>query len=217
MGRTAEGWTPDGWTPDGWTPDGWTTEGWTLDGWTAAGVDRRTRTTNPGDRTPERLDTGRAGHRTGWTPDGWTAGSRTTNRMGGHRMPDTGDRRHGGVLAVSTTATAPDRWMPAEAPAGRGRRGGVRPGPFSSTDDEGTTLLRAGPGHRRDGQLQVVRHRPVGASAHCCPQTNFGSSVERDGGVQVLWRAHMWAGAVAVGVALGVHRVWVWIELKALS
>jgi hypothetical protein len=56
-------------------------------------------------------DTGR------WTPDGRT-GRRP--RMGGHRMPDTGDRRHGRVLAVSSTATAPARWrLRRQTPSGR--------------------------------------------------------------------------------------------------
>jgi hypothetical protein len=31
-----------------------------------------------------------------------------------------------------------------------------------------------GPGRRRDSQLQVVRRRPVGALAHCSPQTIRG-------------------------------------------
>jgi hypothetical protein len=61
-------------------------------------------------------------------------------------MPDTSDRRRGGVLAVSITATMPERWRPAAAPLGRRRLGGLRPGALSSTDDEGTTLLRTGLG-----------------------------------------------------------------------
>jgi hypothetical protein len=83
-----------GWTVGGWTPDGWTARAgrWTGGQQPAGSADpgRRTRVT---------------GHRRGRTPDGWTAGSRTTNRLGGHRMPDTSDRRRGGVLAVSITAT----------------------------------------------------------------------------------------------------------------
>jgi hypothetical protein len=79
-----------------------------LDGWTAAGRIAGPRTTTPGDRTPD-----------GRTPAGWTAGSRTTNRLGGRRLPDTGDRRHGGVLAVSTTATTLDAGCPLAAEPGR--------------------------------------------------------------------------------------------------
>jgi hypothetical protein len=32
----------------------------------------------------------------------------------------------------------------------------------------GSKGYRDGPGHRRDSQLQVLLHRPTGASAHCC-------------------------------------------------
>jgi hypothetical protein len=58
------------------------------------------------------LDTG------GWTPDGVDIGRPDTSRLdswipddepaGWTPLPDTGDRRLGGVLAVSTMATAPD-------------------------------------------------------------------------------------------------------------
>jgi hypothetical protein len=102
--RTAAGWTPDGWTPDGWTPDG--------------------------------VDAGRGGHRTGWTPDGLDTGC-TGHHTAGHRTagppdPDDGTAErtpHGGrgpatdamagILAWPTTATTPDRWMPAGRSAGQ--------------------------------------------------------------------------------------------------
>jgi hypothetical protein len=77
----------------------------------AGRVDSRRPTAGPSGRRPQVT-----GHRTAGQPD---PGRRT--RMGGHRMPDTGDRRRGGVLAVSITATMPERWRPAAAPpAGAG-------------------------------------------------------------------------------------------------
>jgi hypothetical protein len=147
-----------------------------------------------------RLDTGRAGHRTGWTPDGldtdgWTPDSRTPDGLDtgctGHQTaghwtagpPDrttqplrdttwwtrTGDRRHGRHPGLG------DHGGNAR-PLGSGwtlRRAAAvwatnQPGPRSSKDYED------GPGHRRDGQLQVPRRRPAGASAHCCPRTSSG-------------------------------------------
>jgi hypothetical protein len=76
-----------------------------------------------------RLDTGR------WTPDGWTlhewtadgrtAGPRTAEPDGwtphAGRGPETD--AVAGVLASSTTATVPDRWMPAGGSAGQTRLG----------------------------------------------------------------------------------------------
>jgi hypothetical protein len=56
----------------------------------------------------------------GWTPDGWTAGPRTTTPDGwtahGGRGPATDVMA--GILALPTTATTPDRWMPAGRSAG---------------------------------------------------------------------------------------------------
>jgi hypothetical protein len=117
---------------------GWTADGVDTGRVTAAGRIAGPGTMNPGDRTPD----GRTPY--GRTPVGWTAGSRTTNRLGGHRMLDTGDRRHGGVLAVSTTATTPDAGCPLAAPPGRRRLGEQQPGLLSSTDDEGIMLLWTG-------------------------------------------------------------------------
>jgi hypothetical protein len=93
-----------GQTADGRTPHGWTPDGWTLEGWTADGRRRTLWTTTPGDRTP----------------DGWTAGSRTP-------IPGWVDTACwtpatdavAWLLAVSTTATTPDRSVPAGRSAGQ--------------------------------------------------------------------------------------------------
>jgi hypothetical protein len=79
----------------------------------------------------------RAGHRTGRTPDGWTARSRTTNRM-----VDTACRT---PVTDATAASWQCRPRRQRLPRWRLRRqtpsGRSTPGPLSSTNDEGTTLL----------------------------------------------------------------------------
>jgi hypothetical protein len=136
---------------------------WTLDGWTPAG-----RTAGPSD------DEQVAGHRTGWTPDGWTAGPRTTRPDGW--TPDAGHRpatdAMAGVLAVSTRATTPDRWMSAGRSASRRHLGKQQPRTAQQQGLRGhhaatNRLATAG----RDRQLQVIGRRPAGAAAHCCPRT----------------------------------------------
>jgi hypothetical protein len=71
-----------------------------------------------------------------------------------------------------------------------------------------TNESRAWPGVailiRRGGQ------RPWG------PQTNVGSSVERTAYGQVLWRAHLRAGAVVFSVVLDLHWLWTWTGLQCL-
>jgi hypothetical protein len=108
--------------------------------------------------TPDALDTGRAGRWTpdGRTPDGWTAGSGRQNRwVDTTWWTWTGDNARP-LGAGWTLRRAAAVWAT------------TRPGPGSSKDHED------GPGHRRDGRLQVPRRRPAGASAHCCPQTIAG-------------------------------------------
>jgi hypothetical protein len=123
-------------------------------------ADRRTLwTTSPGDRTP----------------DGWTAGSRTPETG----WVDTACRTAatdamGCLLAVSTTATTPDRSIPAGRSSGQTPSGRATTGPLSSKDAEDTHAATDGSGHRRDRQLQLVRRRPAGALAHCCPRTITG-------------------------------------------
>jgi hypothetical protein len=87
------GWTLDGWTLDGWTPDGW---------------------------TPDGLDTGRAGHR---AAGHWTAGPPDPDDGTAEWTPHGGrgpaTDAMAGILALPTTARAPDRWMAAGGSAGR--------------------------------------------------------------------------------------------------
>jgi hypothetical protein len=156
-GWTPDGWTPDGWTPDGWTPDGWTPEGWTLDGWTADGRTPWTTTQVTAHRT--------AGHQTAGQPD-----PGRQNGMGGHRMLAT-DRPPTPRLA--SWPCRPRRRRPTLDIGWRLRRADAawasdKPGQLSSEDYEGHHAATDGPGHRRDGQLQVLLRRPAGASAHCC-------------------------------------------------
>jgi hypothetical protein len=141
------------------------------------GRDGRVRT-DGGGQQPAGRRTG--GHRTGWTLDALDT-----------RRPDTGrlDRR------TRTTEPLSGHHM---VDADRRRRHGRHPGPADHGDnarplDVGWTLRRAaavwatnqpgqlsskdhqdGPGHRRDRQLQVLRRRQAGASAHCCPQKISG-------------------------------------------
>jgi hypothetical protein len=124
-------------------------------------ADRRTRwTATPGDRTP----------------DGWTAGSGT---------PETGwvdtacwtpaTVAVACLLAGWTTRRRPTARDRLDAPPGKRRLGEQPPGPRSRKDAEGTHHAATdGSGHRRDRQLPVVRRRPAGASAHCCPRTMSG-------------------------------------------
>jgi hypothetical protein len=102
---------------------GRTSDGWTPDGRTAGFPDD-----DPGDRTPDGLDTGRAGHRTGWTPDGLDTGRLDSRIMDGESDGWTPHAGRGpatdamaGLLASPTMATTPNRWMPA------GRSAGQRP------------------------------------------------------------------------------------------
>jgi hypothetical protein len=119
-------------------------------------------------RRPDRRTPGRrtqvTGHWTGWIPNGWTAGSRTTIPDG--CTPDAGHRlatdAMAGVLAVSTRATMPDRWMSAGRSAGRRCLGEQQPrrsaagatppsswrlGALLSSDDFGSSVERRGACH----------------------------------------------------------------------
>jgi hypothetical protein len=106
------------------------------------------------------------GQRTAGQPD---PGRR--DRMGGHRMLDTGDRCRGlpaGRVDHGDDARPLDTgWTLLRANL---RLGEQQPGRLSSKDAEGTHAATDGSGHRRDRQLQVVR-RPAGALAHCSPRT----------------------------------------------
>jgi hypothetical protein len=121
-----------------------------------------------------RPDTGRAGHWLHWTPRPDTGRldrrTRTTEPLSGHHLVDA-DRRPTPWLA--SWPCRPRRPRPTagcrlDAPPGS-RRLGDRPTRTARQQD-----YRDGPGHRRDSQLQVLLHRPAGASAHCCPQTISG-------------------------------------------
>jgi hypothetical protein len=99
--------------------------------------------------------------------------------MGGHRCWTPATDAVAWLLAGSTTATTPDLARPA------GRCSGQTPSGRAPTRTAQQQGLRGPPRcHGRvwpppRRQLQVVRRRPAGASAHCSPRTNFGSSVER--------------------------------------
>jgi hypothetical protein len=81
--------------------------------------------------TPRRPDTGRLDRRTRTTqPDGWTPP--------GGRGPATDAMA--GILALPTTATTPDRWMPAGRSAGQPPSG--RP---TNQDSAATRTTRMGP------------------------------------------------------------------------
>jgi hypothetical protein len=138
----------------------------------------------------------------GWTPDGPTAGSRTMNPDGwtphaGHR-PATGAT--GGVLAVSTTATTPDRWVPAGGSAGQ------TPVGRATTQDARQHGLRGAP--RCYGRAWPPP-RPSAAGATppsswrlgaLLSSDDFGLRVERDGSRHPLWRV---LGSVAWSVLGG--------------
>jgi hypothetical protein len=131
----------------------------TLDGWTADGRRWTRWTTTPGVRTP----------------DGWTAGSPTPKPDGW--TPHAGQRRPTpwrGCWQGRPRRQRPTSRDRLDASAGRRRLGGQPPGPRSRKDAEGTHAATDGSGQRRDGQLQVVRRRPAGASAHCSPRTITG-------------------------------------------
>jgi hypothetical protein len=64
------------------------------------------------------------------------------------------------------------------------------------------------------GSTRSLR-RPSGASAHCSPQTNFGTSVERQAKGQVLWRVHL--RAVLSRVEWCRYALVVRTELKVLT
>jgi hypothetical protein len=139
-----DGQTAVGWTPDGWTPDG---------------------------RTPDRLDTGRPGHR--------TAGrrARTTNPEWAHTTwwTPTGDRRHRrhpGLADHGDDAQPLDAgWTLRRADAVWAVYDQDR---SAARTTRGYHAAADGPGRHRDDQLQVVRRRPAGALAHCCPRRMSG-------------------------------------------
>jgi hypothetical protein len=116
------------------------------------------------------------GQRTGWTPDGWTTGPRTTSEwVDTAWSAPTGDRRYGGRPG---SAGHGDDARPLDAGWTLRRADAVwashDSGPLSSKDSEGHHAATDGPGQRRDGQLLVIRRRPAGAAAHCCPRTITG-------------------------------------------
>jgi hypothetical protein len=136
---------------------------------TACGGTRWTRPDGRGGQQPAGHRRGghrTAGHRTGWTLDALDTGrpdtgrldrrTRVTEPLGGHHMVDV-DRRQ--------RPTAGAGWTLRRAAAGWASN---QPGQRGSTHD----LDR--PGHRRDRRLRVLRRRPAGASAHCCPRTITG-------------------------------------------
>jgi hypothetical protein len=155
---------------------------WTAGHQTSGRVDSRRPSAGPPGRPPP-------GDR---TPDGWTAGSRTPKPDGwtppaGHRRPTPWracwpcqPRRQRRPLDTGWTLLRADAVWASN-----------NPGPLSSKDAEGTHAATDGSGHRRDRQLQVVRRRPAGASAHCSPRKRLGSRVARDGDCHPLWRVRL--------------------------
>jgi hypothetical protein len=95
-----------------------------------------------------------------------------------------------GVLALSSTATVPDRWMPAGRSAGQTRPGDQPTRTARSKDSEGITLLRTGLTTATTDSCSGAR-RPSRASAHCCPRKRLGSRVARDGDWHPLWRVRL--------------------------
>ena len=157
-------------------------------------VDSRRPTAGPAGRRPQvtgHRTAGQPGSRTprpdGWTPDGWTPATDAVACL----------------LAVSTTATTPERSIPA------GRCSGPTP--------SGRATTRTAPQQGRRGHARCygwVWAPPRPSAAGGTPPSSwrlgallssedFGSSVERDGGGQVLWRVQMRADAV-------VFSVWCW-------
>jgi hypothetical protein len=167
-----------GQTPDGWTADGRTPDGWTADGWTAGRSARRPQVT---------------GHRTAGQPD---PGRR--NRMGGHRMRTPATDAVACLLAVSTTATTPDRSTPA------GRSSGQTPSGRATTRTAQQQGLRGHP--RCYGRVwPPPRQSAAGGTppsswrlGALLSSDDYGSSVERAAHGQVLWQVHPRMGAVEV-------------------
>jgi hypothetical protein len=126
-------------------------------------------------RTPQRTDAG------GRTPDSWTLRRRTGHRSRGHAPADTG-RSHRtldtGHRMPDTNADTVTTAQPASGPLGRHAER-----PYAETP---TVFVLS---HYQPAARPL--RRPSGAPAHCSPQTNFGSRVERETGVQVLWRVHL--------------------------
>jgi hypothetical protein len=145
-----------------------------------------------------RLDTGWGG--SGRLDAGRVDSRRPTAGLSGRRPPVTGHRTAG---QPDPGRPKPDGWTPhaghrrptpwrgcwqgrprrrrlssryrLNAPPGIRRLGEQQPGPLHSKDSEGTHAATDGSGHRRDRQRQVVlRRRPAGALAHCCPRTITG-------------------------------------------
>jgi hypothetical protein len=111
--------------------------------------------TTPGNRTPDGLDSR--------TPDDDIG-------MGGHPTMDT-DRPL--TPRLVSWQCRPRRRRPTAGWRRKARRADAvwasnNPGQLSSTGSEAHHAATDGPGHRRDGPLQVLRLRPAGASAHCC-------------------------------------------------
>jgi hypothetical protein len=128
---------------------------------TAGRVDGRRPTAGPAGR-PAQV----TGHRTAGQPDpghpkpdGWTPHA-------GQRRPTPWPACWQG-RARRRRPTCRDRL---DAAPGRRRLGEQPPGPRSRKDAEGIHAAMDGSGHRRDRQLPVVRRRPAGALAHCCPR-----------------------------------------------
>ena len=108
------------------------------------------------------------------------------------------------LLAVSTTATTPDRSIPA------GRSSGQTPSGRAPTQDRSAARTPGAP--RRHGRVSPPP-RPLAAGGTPpsswrlgapLSSDDFGSSVERAALGQVLWRVHLRAGAA-------VFSVWCWI------
>jgi hypothetical protein len=154
-----------------------------------------TRTTNPGGRPPDGLDTGRLDRRIPDDDPGWvnTRCWTPTDAMAG-------------VFAVSTRAMTPHRWMAA------GRSAGQTPAGRATTQDRSAARTPRAPRCYRPAWLPP---RPSAAGGRppssrrlgaLLSSDDFGSSVERQAAGQVLWRGHMRAGAV-------VFSVWCWIRI----
>jgi len=174
----------------------------------ASRPDAGPRTMNPGDWTP----TGRAGHRTGRTagpPDDGTGSVDTAC------WTRTGDRRHGWrrIVEHGDCACPMDaRWTLGWADAS-GRS--TNQDSSAARTRRGITLLGRGLATATTGSCSVASPaRPrLGA---LLSSDDYGSSVERAGAGQVLWRAHLRAGAVVFSVVLDLHWLWTWTGLQCL-
>jgi hypothetical protein len=123
-----------------------------------------TRTTNPGDRTPD-----------GWNHTAEPPDPGTTNPDGGHPMLDTdGDRRRGWRPGSRPGRRGPTAGCRLDASPGRRRLGEYQPRTARQQGLRGHHAATDRPGHRRDRQLQVLCRRPAGASAHCSPRNDSG-------------------------------------------